>query len=331
MSQVSSFTVGETYTNDQIRFALDVENLGGIRPALDASRTVRHVAVLTASKESPKLAAENPYQDRIEGDVLIYTAQGREGDQELKGRNKRLVEQYAIPTPFFGFMNLGRQTYKFLGLLELLRHYQEMQADKKGHIRKVWLFEFRIHATPEVVPIDQAAIMTASLLAESREKNPLINLDREVASPSEDVPALDIQNAGELEGIRLRLLQIPPLEFEHFIKRMLERSGFVSVSVTKASGDGGVDIDAYVEEANDFFAGTHVQAQVKRWRHAVGSPDINSFRGALSSTAKGLFLTTSSFTRAAVAEAKHPNKPCISLIDGQRLSAIVSRLDLNPS
>ena len=97
MNQVSSFTVGETYTNDQIRFALDVENLGGIRPALDANRNVRHVAVLTALDDSGKLRAENPYHDRIEGDVLIYTAQGREGDQELKGRNKRLVEQYAVP------------------------------------------------------------------------------------------------------------------------------------------------------------------------------------------------------------------------------------------
>src|SRR5437867_2875994 len=109
----------------------------------------------------------------------------------------------------------------------------------------------------------------------------------------------------------------------------MERSGFVEVSVTRASGDGGIDVNAYVENGNDFFAGTHVQAQVKRWRHAVGSPDINRFRGALSSTAKGLFLTTSSFTRAAVTESRHPNKPCISLIDGLHLSAIVSRLDLN--
>ena len=108
MNQVSSFTIGETYTNDQIRFALDVENLGGIRPALDASRNVRHVAILTASEESGRLTTENPYQDRIEGDVLTYTAQGREGDQELTGRNKRLVEQYVNPTPFFGFINIGR-------------------------------------------------------------------------------------------------------------------------------------------------------------------------------------------------------------------------------
>src|SRR5437867_8879473 len=108
----------------------------------------------------------------------------------------------------------------------------------------------------------------------------------------------------------------------------MERSGFVEVSVTRASGDGGIDVNAYVENGNDFFAGTHVQAQVKRWRHAVGSPDINNFRGALSTTAKGVFVTTSSFTRAATAEAKHSNKPNISLIDGTRLSCIVLQLNV---
>jgi len=125
MNKLSSFKVGELYSNDQIRFTLDLENLGGIRPALDSRGNVRHVAILTTAEESDKPLAENPYRDRIEGDVLIYTAQGREGDQQLIGRNKRLVEQYAIPTPFFGFINLGKQVYRFLGLLELLRHYQE--------------------------------------------------------------------------------------------------------------------------------------------------------------------------------------------------------------
>ena len=328
MNEVSSFTVGETYTNDQIRFALDVENLGGIRPALDASRNVRHVAVLTVSNESGRLRTENPYQDRIEGDVLTYTAQGREGDQELTGRNKRLIEQYNIPTPFFGFVNLGRQTYRFLGLLELLRHYQEKQADKTGTIRKVWLFEFRIHTSPDTVPIEQAKALMASLLAESRKNNPLTILDREVAETAEDKISLETPDAENLEGIRAQLLQIPPLDFEHFFKSIMERSGFVNVAVTRASGDGGIDLDAYVEESNDFFSGTHVQAQVKRWRHAVGSPDLNSFRGALSTTAKGLYVTTSSFTRAALTEATHSSKPGISLIDGLRLSAIVVRLKL---
>src|SRR5690242_20376824 len=111
MNRVTHFTVGDTYTNDQIRFSLDVENLGGIRPALDPSRHIRHVAVLTAAEDSDRTRVENPYHDRVEGDVLVYTAQGREGDQVLAGRNKRLIEQYGNPTPFFGFVNIGRQTY----------------------------------------------------------------------------------------------------------------------------------------------------------------------------------------------------------------------------
>lgn len=325
MDKLTFFEVGKSYTNDQIRFSLDLENLGGIRPSLDARRNLRHVAVLTAAEDSGKLPTENPYQDRIEGNILIYTAQGREGDQSLVGRNKRLVEQYSAPTPFFGFTNIGRQTYRFLGLLELLRHYQENQADKKGAIRKVWIFEFRIHEQPAVVPIDAAASISASILAESRRNGPLGRLEREV-SP---LPEGDAETGGttpvEVETVRVRLFQFNPYDFEHFIKLVLERSGFVKVSVTRAAGDGGIDVNAYVEEKNEFFAGTHVQAQVKRWRHAVGSPEINNFRGALSTTAKGVFITTSHFTRAALSESRRELKPSIALIDGDKLAGIVIR------
>lgn len=325
MNKLTFFKVGETYTNDQIRFSLDLENLGGIRPSLDSSRNVRHVAVMTAAEDSGRLAAENPYHDRIEGSILIYTAQGREGDQVLAGRNKRLVEQYAVPTPFFGFTNIGRQTYRFLGLLELLRHYQENQADKKGTLRKVWVFEFRIHDQPDVVPIEDARSISAALLAESRQNNPSVGLEREVAPLTESAGESEGTTPADLETVRVRLFQFAPYDFEHFIRLVLERSGFVRVSATRAAGDGGIDVNAYVDEKNEFFAGTHVQAQVKRWRHAVGSPEINNFRGALSTTAKGVFVTTSHFTRAALAEARHETKPSIALLDGDKLAGIVIR------
>lgn len=132
MNDVTFFKVGETYTNDQIRFALSLQNVGGIRPALDSKRNIRHVAIMTAAEDSGRLPSENPYHDRIEGNILIYTAQGREGDQVLADRNKRLVEQYDVPTPFFGFTNIGRQVYRFLGLLELLRHYQRKPRGQEG-------------------------------------------------------------------------------------------------------------------------------------------------------------------------------------------------------
>ena len=325
MNKVTFFKVGEIYTNDQIRFSLDLENLGGIRPSLDSNGNVRHVAIMTAAEDSGRLLSENPYRDRIEGNVLIYTAQGREGDQALAGRNKRLVEQYAAPTPFFGFANIGRQTYRFLGLLELLRHYQENQTDTKGTLRRVWLFEFKIHDRPEIVPIEDSASISASILAQSRRDDPSEGPEREIV-PLPDLPVGRAAAAPEeLETIRARLFQFTPYDFEHFIKLLMEQSGFVRVSVTRASGDGGIDLNAYVDERDEFFAGTHVQAQVKRWRHTVGSPEINNFRGALSTTAKGVFITTSHFTRAALVEARHDSKPSIALVDGDKLAGIIIR------
>ena len=324
MSQVKEFRVGSLYTNDQIRFALEVENLGGIRPSLDAQKKIRHVVIMTAAEDSGKVFAENPYRDRIEGDVLTYTAQGREGDQQLTGRNKRLTEQYDVPVPFFGFVNVGRQTYRFLGLLELLRHSQEVQADRRAKLRKVWLFEFRIHAIPEVIPIEHARSISASIIAESRKQNPLSELEREVTPVTlGEGPPVAAQTEQEVESVRGQLMQVAPTKFEHLIKALMECSGFRDVTVTPASGDGGIDINAFVTDSNDWFAGSHVQSQVKRWRHAVGSVEINSFRGALSTTAKGVFITTSHYTRAAIVESRHQYKPCITLIDGVRLSLMV--------
>lgn len=323
---VTQFKVDECYTNDQIRYALSVENLGGIRPSLDSQKNLRHVAILTAAEDSGRMLHENPYRDRIENDVLIYTAQGRAGDQQLTGRNKRLPEQYTIPTPFFGFINLGRQTYRFLGLLELLRHYQEHQVDKRGSVRKVWVFELRIHRHPDVVPIDQAAAISAALLGESRRQNLVSELEREVAELP-DIGQASAENLTlfEAETVRGRLITVDPYKFEHLIKGLMERNGFTSVSVTSASGDGGIDINAYVDSIHDFFAGTHVQAQVKRWRHAIGSVEINKFRGALSTTAKKVFITTSHYTRAAVMEANHKSKLGVTLIDSAKLASIITR------
>jgi restriction system protein len=192
----------------------------------------------------------------------------------------------------------------------------------------VWVFEFRIHSQPEIVPIEDATSISASLLAESRRNDPLESAEREIAPLSDQRDEVEATPPAELEMVRSRLFKFSPYDFEHFIKLVLERSGFVKVAVTQASGDGGIDVNAYVDDKNEFFAGTHLQAQVKRWRHAVGSPEINNFRGALSTTAKGVFITTSHFTRAALAEARHDAKPSIALVDGDKLAGIIIRNEI---
>jgi HJR/Mrr/RecB family endonuclease len=326
----TTFNVGEKYTNDQIRFALNVENLGGIRPSVDASKNLNHLVILTTAEQYEKNLSENPYHDRIENNILIYTAQGRIGDQDISGRNKRILEQYANPIPFYGFANEGRQTYTFLGLLELLRHFQEYQIDKKNVLRKVWVFEFYIHNEIPIVPCQNDREIMALIFKESRKFHEVDKEDREVVlfeTPQEG----SVRASYETEEIRSHLLQINPYRFESLVKDIVELNGFTNVAVTPPSQDGGIDVNAYVADSNYFFSKTHVQFQVKRWRHSVGSVEINNFRGALHSTAKGIFVTTSHFTKAAIEEAEHSVKPSISLINGFEFSSLIKKsgIELN--
>lgn len=324
-NQLMEFQVGRTYSNDQIRFSLDVENLGGIRPALDGQGNVRHVVVLTAEQNSGKIFSDNPYRDRIEDNGMVYTGQGRTGDQKLAGRNKRLVEQYQNPIPLLGFSNVGKQKYRFLGLLETLSHYQENQVDRSCGIRSVWIFEFRIHSNPSVVPIQHARAIMEAILAESPSRNQNDPKDREIPSIGQDVQASE---QIRLEELRAAMLQLTPSGFENFLETVMFQSGFREVVVSGKSGDGGIDLNAITDDSNTFFAGTHVQVQAKRWRHSVGNVEINHFRGAVSPRAKGIFITTGVFTSAAIRESVHDHKPTISLIDGLHLARVVDKFSI---
>ncbi len=332
MRDIDHFVVGQLYTNDDIRFALRVENLGGIRPSLDEQGNVRHIAIMTAAEHYRRVSRENPYHDRIEGDILLFTAQGRQGDQALAGRNKRLVEQYDVPTPFFCFVNHGQQVYEFAGLLELIRHYQEVQVDTLGSLRRAWVFELRVHAEVQHVPIEQAQTLTAAFLGDRSNRSVIVLEERELAHlPNPEAVSATPERLYELETVRARLLETDPYRFEHLVAAVVDNSGFTNVSVTRSSCDGGIDLCAHADDTHDFFAGTYVQFQAKRWRHAVGSVEIKGFRGSIDSAAKGVFVTTSHYTRAATAEAAHPGKPSITLIDGARLSMLVlkHRIDVD--
>lgn len=276
---------------------------------------------MTAFEATKRRQQENPYEDRIEGDVLTYTAAGKKGDQTLTGKNRRLLAQYEAPIPFYGFANEGRQIYQFLGLLEILRHYHEHQVDSKGSIRTVWIFEFRIHQSPKVVPVQFASELAKQVVGSTRNLQPTGDAEVEVSAlPSQKA---EVATFMANEQVRATMLDINPYRFEILLKELMEKRGFCNVNVTPASGDGGVDLNAYVPTDDDFFSNTLVQVQAKRWRHAVGSVEINSFRGALHSPAKGVFIATSHYTKAALKEAVNPAKPAIALIDGVRLAAMV--------
>jgi restriction system protein len=111
--------------------------------------------------------------------------------------------------------------------------------------------------------------------------------------------------------------------FECFIKDLLVHSGFSDVCVTRFSADGGVDVNARAGSRIWVFENSLVQVQAKRWLHSVGRKEVAELRGSLQPFARGVVITTSHFSKAAINEAAEEGKNPIALVDGFRLSKVV--------
>ena len=107
-----------------------------------------------------------------------------------------------------------------------------------------------------------------------------------------------------------------PYAFERLAMLLLRECGFTQVTVTKKSGDGGIDGTGKLR-INGIFS-FNVAFQCKRYTGSVSAGDIRDFRGSLTTDIeKGVFITTGSFTKAARDEASNAGKQQIDLIDGE--------------
>jgi restriction system protein len=114
-----------------------------------------------------------------------------------------------------------------------------------------------------------------------------------------------------------RLAELSPREFEEYVEELFKAMGYLRVTLTSLSNDKGVDILA---ESH----GTRIAVQCKRYKSVVGSPEIQSFLGAMTNAGaqKGFFVTTSVFSIEAERFASdHP----IELIDGSALAGLIQK------
>ena len=126
------------------------------------------------------------------------------------------------------------------------------------------------------------------------------------------------------------LKTIEPSSFERLSQRLLRELGFVNVEVTGKSGDGGIDGVGVIKISG--ILSFHVVFQCKRYANPVSSSAIRDFRGAMIGRAdKGIFITTSTFTRDAKAEAQRDGAPPIDIIDGNELAKKLKELKLGVS
>jgi restriction endonuclease Mrr len=112
------------------------------------------------------------------------------------------------------------------------------------------------------------------------------------------------------------------IEFEKFITQLLRAMGF-RTQITKASGDGGIDIVAMLDKP---ITGGQYLFQCERFApdSLVGAPIVREFYGAVSAdrkASKGILITTSGFTIQAKEFAGGVG---IELIDGQQLGILLA-------
>jgi restriction system protein len=114
-----------------------------------------------------------------------------------------------------------------------------------------------------------------------------------------------------------QLLLLTPSQFEHTVGTVLTANGWHQVSEVGRVGDRGADLLGLNA------SGVRCVVQCKRYGPGskVSSPDLQRFLGAIQihGCQRGVFVTTSGYTKQAVAIASAHN---VELIDGQRLVAL---------
>ena len=176
--------------------------------------------------------------------------------------------------------------------------------------RGIWSLSAKAKGQNKVNPQEVVKFVRGSFRGDTRETNEPES--PEITAPQDSPPELDWRQ--RLHGILTK--KLTPQAFERLVQRMLREAGFTQVEVTGRSGDGGIDGKgiARIHGLMSF----HVLFQCKRYTGSVGSSEIRDFRGAMVGRAdKGLFITTGTFTPAAVKEATRDGAPPIDLLNGE--------------
>ena len=175
---------------------------------------------------------------------------------------------------------------------------------------------------------DYIAIEVAKKQKSKTAKSSLISSDQDSLTPQEELyaSAEKIRESRYQETIDT-ILTKTPREFEKLVVFLLQQMGYggeikESGVVTPYSNDGG--IDGIIKEDVLGLGRIHIQAKRYAQANGVGREEIQKFVGALAvaQSNKGVFITTSYFSKGAATYAESLNgSTTLILIDGRQLAA----------
>jgi restriction system protein len=152
---------------------------------------------------------------------------------------------------------------------------------------------------------------------------PRVEPDGDVDGGDGAAPA-DADEEADWEDVAIRAVQeMDPTRVEHLFLRLLREEGFEHLEHTGKAGDGGVDGTGVYRISLLSF---RIFFQCKRYRDSIGPSDIRDFRGAMEGRGeRGLFVTTSWFTKAAEDEASRVGARPVDLVDGPALARLLAK------
>ncbi len=154
----------------------------------------------------------------------------------------------------------------------------------------------------------------------------------------DETPEDKIKNAINLINSRVRteilemIMSKPPIFFERLVVDLVKEMGYAydESSAIRTSYVGDEGIDGIIKE--DSFGFSNIYIQAKRWKDAslVGRKEVQAFLGAVAGQggSKGLFITTSRFTKEAIEYAKKQLQVKLVLIDGEKLADLMLKYEL---
>lgn len=150
-------------------------------------------------------------------------------------------------------------------------------------------------------------------------------VDLEVHAPAERIERAVQELTTRVRSALLETLAtVHPTVFEHIVLELLQKMGYgrSAGDIEHSGGTGDCGIDGVI--AYDPLGLEKIYMQAKRWKNSVGRPEIQGFYGALAGkrARKGVFMTTSHFTREALSFAQSVSD-AIVLVDGFQLAELM--------
>ena len=188
--------------------------------------------------------------------------------------------------------------------------------------------------------IDVKLLMTIDAFAKAHYKGQPSKADPVEPASTEEATLLQTQTPEDLienafseyqktlaDEVLERIRNVTPVFFERLVVELLVKMGYGGSikDAGKAIGRTGDEgIDGIIKE--DKLGLDVIYIQAKRWKagNVIGRPEVQKFVGALAGQGakKGVFITTSSFTREAM-DYKPMNETKLVLIDGLTLANLM--------